>query len=459
VKNNRFRFLLCLTIVFLILLSPLSVSANSAPKRWDGVTLSGSYATDASCPLIVENERLVFDIQDFSSDKATVTAEYTFRNPTSETITATLLFPFGNLPYDLNIEQYDITANGEKIAKRLRHSLYDLENPDTAQIEFDPRQELSELSDTYYEDTVYYTSKKVTHYTMIVEQRAFATMEIPLELKGRIFFQGPNPSAYVSPSFDQFLNVNEVLHVYVLGEPPASLPNWTFYESMDRKNLVSGKISCLATEELTLRDWLCSYYGSVEAHDLISEMDWYNALVHSLIQSQEEKWSFSLNPTLNLWYEYEITVPAGDMLVNSVTAPLFPDDDEGYDSPVYNYYYLLSPASLWSDFGHLEIVIQTPFHLIDASLPFEESPDGYVFTLDSLPDQDLSFTLSEEEDPLSRSDKTLLIILGFLLTVFLVFVALVAIALIITATILLGIALIVTLIVVLVVRRKKKKKQ
>ncbi len=120
------------------------VFANSAQSWFHGVNATGMLLTDKESPVVVEHETLRFDIQSFPEAHgpeeiydATVTAEYTLYNPSEYTITANLLFPFGNKPeystkiYDKendayfdvdDTQQYEITVNDKVIEKKVRHT-------------------------------------------------------------------------------------------------------------------------------------------------------------------------------------------------------------------------------------------------------------------------------------------------------------------------------------------------
>ena len=83
--------------------------ANSAQRHWSGTDVTGAVVTGEDCPIVVERELLTFDVQEFPEQyypdtdsflayTGKVTAEYTFRNPADYTVTATLVFPFGDPP-------------------------------------------------------------------------------------------------------------------------------------------------------------------------------------------------------------------------------------------------------------------------------------------------------------------------------------------------------------------------
>ena len=114
--------------------------------------------------------------------------------------------------------------------------------------------------------------------------------------------------------------------------------------------------------------------------------------------------SFSAN--LMRWYEYEITIAPGESAVNTVTAPLYPEIDAGYQPDVFSYTYLLSPALTWKSFGELDIVINTPYYIIESSLgELTKTEDGYTMSFDGLPEGELLLTLCSEENPTSPSDR------------------------------------------------------
>ena len=104
----------------------LPASANSMQTSWSGVDSSGTVILDESCPIEVTKELLTFNIEQtptssgnsvtgFDVSKSTVTAEYTFYNPSELEITASLAFPFGTRPgYASEAGNFSITLNGTR---------------------------------------------------------------------------------------------------------------------------------------------------------------------------------------------------------------------------------------------------------------------------------------------------------------------------------------------------------
>ncbi len=108
---------------------------------------------------------------------------------------------------------------------------------------------------------------------------------------------------------------------------------------------------------------------------------------------------YLLSPA-STWSEFnDLKVVIRTPINNTVVALMYPSIDLRYEPPVYEYLYLLSPASTWSEFNDLKVVIRTPHYLIDSSLEFEECEEGYVYTSDGLPEGELAFTLSESSKP------------------------------------------------------------
>ena len=160
-----------------------TAEANAALTHWEGVSLAGVVSADETCPVAVEKERLVFEIESFPDQGSTageesrsggnVTAEYTFYNPADYEVRARLLFPFGKLPYYAvrydertgernpldDAELYTVTADGQQVETALRHTY---SGPDE---KFDLEKDLAKLQNGYAEDTFYRPDLEVVEYT------------------------------------------------------------------------------------------------------------------------------------------------------------------------------------------------------------------------------------------------------------------------------------------------------
>ena len=153
---------------------------------------------------------------------------------------------------------------------------------------------------------------------------------------------------------------------------------------------------------MTFRDFAFREYDNSSG---ISESDWYNAQV-AFLNAGSKNWMYGGIYTeksafsLMRWYEYTLTLEPGQILTNTVTAPLYPAIDAGYTPSIYTYTYLLSPAKTWAQFGELKIVVNTPYYMTENNQGgFSETEKGYELTLPGLPEKELTFTLSEAEHP------------------------------------------------------------
>ena len=428
-------------VICLLLLLPsmiLPTSANSAQQHWSGRNGSGVIITDGDSPIIVESELLTFDINEFPSNyyhdlesflayDSRVTAEYTFYNPSDMTITATLVFPFGSMPdyaysyEDVELQKYDVKINGQVIESDLRHTL------SFSGKDFDLERDLPLLSDEYLTYGIYTPDAVVTIYKFSIDgvseenMRAvyFAFDIDPADTDRKYYL--PSMAGYqIQKDGDERLvgwyRNNESFALYVIGEPLSEMPEWRLYQNgaAEDGEEISGNISLIATESMTFEDLAMTGYD--EEGD-VSRVDWYNAVVTDFATSDKSEriaspygYKSGYRGDLLRWYQYEITIAPGERLVNSVSAPIYPDINMLYVPTVYDYTYLLSPASTWSEFGRLDIVINTPHYMTDCSIDgFEKTENGYKATLNGLPRDeegkyiDLDFTLSTDENPIRES--------------------------------------------------------
>ncbi len=408
----------------------LPAYANSAQTYFEGVDSTGAIMPDKESPIIVEKERLTFDIaefpqeyfyseEDFSEYSAKVTAEYTFYNPSEYTVTAKLLFPFGHPPSYSNYEHDDtnkfyITVNGEAISKNIRHTRsyrYD---------QFELEQDLALISDGFVADSFYSPDMTVTRYKFVVSgvdiekyRAADVGFDIPKGLGNyRIYFPNQN-GMHIQKDGDMRVhtgvwNNGSSFELFVFGEPFTEMPVWTAYEDggvKDREK-IDGKVELVDTETTTFKEFALANRAETSA---VSEIDWYNAVVaefKNVADRGNEEYpmvyyeSYRFEDNLMRWYEYEITLAPEERIVNTVTAPMYPTINSAYDPPIYEYTYLLSPAKTWKSFGALEIVINTPYYLTENSIEgFERVEGGYSLNLNGLPDGELNFTLSESAEP------------------------------------------------------------
>lgn len=416
--------------------SAKEVFANSAQSWFHGVNGTGTILTDNECPVVVEHETLRFDIQSFPKAHgpeeiydATVTAEYTLYNPSEYTITENLLFPFGNKPeYSTSIydketnayvdandtQQYAITVNDNVIKKKVRHTY------SQGYFQYETERDMKLLKNDFVESRFYSPELTVTEYTYRVSEGEIdrydrMAFDVDANVKKRTVIC-IGESVYVKEQKDgdrriclYGSEVGETVTVYAIGEPFETLPQWKFYDEHDATNRdeIFGSMTLEETKQYSFLEFALQ---GIEKTSEVSEIDRYNAVVTKFEKTVEDG-IVELTSMENgvpvyymRWFEYEISIAPGERIVNKVTAPLYPAINTDYKPNVFEYTYLLSPAKTWKEFGTLDIEINTPYCLLESATgTFEKTEDGYCLSLEGLPEGELTFSLSESENPKDRN--------------------------------------------------------
>ncbi len=432
------RYAICIFMLCFFFVNSLPVRANSAATFWRGTSSTGVISGDRDCPIEVESEILRLQIPEFPhsyyetadaflSYSAYVEATYSLYNPTDYEVTFRLFFPFGTSPsyyisssrepeeisYAYDTDKFTVTVNGENIEKSIRHSLvhpYD---------SFDLDTDLPRLHDGFVQDPFYTPDLPVTQYTFAihdVDTKTYSAATVAWDLpsdQGSTKIYWPDISGLQtrddgSVRVSGWADSSDSLIIYAIGTPLESLPAWKFYKNggVDDREEISGSAVLQTSQTMTFQEFALKGWSNETG---VSQTDWYNAVVEELREDALEtqsslvflnRYAQAFSDCLMRWYDYTITIPAGETVTNTVTAPLYPSIQTDYEPPVYEYTYLLSPARTWADFHALQILIETPFALIESSLEgFEKEGTGYRLSLDSLPDTELTLTLSSSEDP------------------------------------------------------------
>ena len=272
-------------------------------------------------------------------------------------------------------------------------------------------EDMPKLTDGYITDSFFRPDLPVWVRQYSVEgvnpenQAATAALVLREEpTKTRVLWEEKSGMATLKNGFriSGWIKTGDTLTVYIFGERPKDGIAWSLYENGACKKKIDGNIKLKYSEQMTFRDFVFKEYDNDSG---ISESDWYNAQV-AFLNSGSKNWMYGGIYTersafsLMRWYEYTLTLEPGQILTNTVTAPLYPAINAGYTPSIYTYTYLLSPAKTWAQFGELKIVVNTPYYMIENSQGgFSETEKGYELTLPGLPEKELTFTLSEAEHP------------------------------------------------------------
>lgn len=462
----------------------VSANANSGPTHWNGVTASGAVFSDENCPIVAESELLTFNVNQFigyGTEKEELlnynsdfSAEYTFKNPTQNTVNATLAFPLGehsdfgywengegshtdNYIYleDLFAEKglYRVFADGKQIDAQTRYTFHEAGD-------FDFTKESKRLCGGYREHGFFYRDMPVYFYkfSFVSEEKEFFRAEATVNGTNGLRFGGDYGSVengQNKTALTYSVRGGDEVELYsVGGEIDVDAISWEFYKTSGYLGLNIKEVDAQAVyepksaEQTTFEKYVFKGYSGGNGVSETAKQDFYNAVldyIDEYLQTSMLPKSYNFlqgSSYLMRWLVYDLNFSAGQTIKNTVCAPLFSGGRYDYDPHVYNYSYLLSPARQWSGFKSLEIRLNTPYYLINSSLSFEKTDGGYIYKQDGLPTGELEFELCMVENPKHM--------VNYGYTV----VAVIIIALG-AAAILIPLAIIIILIVCLVKRSKK----
>lgn len=425
------------TAGFALPVGTVEASANSAAQKWEweGADGVGAILAGDQCPIEVESEHLTFslsefpkmllegDIEEFQTYGGKFKAEYTFFNPDKYDYNLKLVFPLGAVPeyYPYSAEEYDrtklgyaIEKDGESIDFTIRHTL----NGMPRYGKYDLEQGIAQLYPT--ERKFYRDDLPVTIYNYLVQvpkqgTQSYDRVNFALSFdasaeRTRIFcsdycnYSVNNGKAKLVHSFDCAQEEALEFSVYVIGED-ISEPESGVYR-YDKTLMIEdegARVTLVSTQrDLTFADLALTFRKEGSP---VSESDWKNAFIDYIEKNKNSNSCYSnIKPAMfgsafdfMEWFEYSLTIPAGERVKNSVSAPIYPTIDSRYEQELYHYTYLLSPAQKWAKFGQLTVDIDTPYYISDTSLVFEKREGGYTLTRDRLPLCELTFTLSDGE--------------------------------------------------------------
>lgn len=453
------RYLLC-AVAALIAVLPCAVApafANSGPREEQGVTASGVTVSGENSALAVENEKLTFDIPDFPSHyyasdeeqneklpyNSKVTAEYTFKNTSDATVRTEMAFPMGTVPYSYDYYygnetpfEPTITVNGERVETQIRHTVDVYDNFDDS---------VAKISDEWYSDSFINCDLPVTAYRVYVDRGNYSDIRATVEFTGdesktRVICNAYGDKARyffyeTSTPYEEL--VERQYMIYVLGDAENLQMHWTVEREYYRFGRYTTKRVDLPVEVVKMEnkdgtplytDLKSLILSKRQAESVVSDLDYYNGVVKDItrggIVAGDIDYLSVSDSRFCIWYLYETEAAPGASFVNTVTVPLFPNIQYGYDPYVYEYQYYLSPAKKWAGFGSLEVEIKTEHYAMDPPDSFIKTDYGYHVSYEQLPEGELTFRLCSAENPEYRRTGTaigwwlviIFIVIGFGLT-------------------------------------------
>jgi len=418
----------------------VTANANSGPSHWNGVTATGVLFTGEECPIGVESEVLTFNIPDFIDYSSTqeqllgyrsdFTAEYTFKNPTPNTVNATLAFPLGerseygyyeednpqdgttdwqnSFVYleDALADKYKVFVDGVQTDAQLRRTYHGYYN-------FDFDQECSRIYDGYRPHEFFSREMPVYIYNFDFTSDdkdnfyADATFTTPAGVRFASSYGSADSYGNETTLGWSVKNGKTVTLYSIGGELDTGAIEWNFYKWTGYWNMRKTAVKAQAAaspkvEQTTFESYVFAGYTGGNG---IERSDFYNAALDYIDSRGEysmmpESFAFLQNSSAVMsWLVYDLSFSAGQTVKNTVTAPLFSGGYYYYDPFVYTYEYLLSPAQSWNGFKSLEIRVNTPYYMVESNLVFEKTDYGYAYKADGLPQKELDFEMCTVEQP------------------------------------------------------------
>lgn len=452
----------------------ITAVANSGPSSWQGVTATGVLFTGESCPIEVEGELLTLDIPDFIGHGSTredmlaydgkFAAEYTFKNPTADTVNATLAFPLGGqcpLSFwdeeadeqvyldEVNADKYKVLADGEELNAQLRHTI-------CGYGEFDFAKGCKQLVNGYRAHGFFKRDTPVYKYSFTIasyDNEYFTAEAVLKNTEGlRLCGRGRLEEDGRDKTVDLSVKNGSLVEIYSIGgELNVSDIKWSFYRQTGPLGLVYNSVDARAEYraedfgQTTFEEYVFNGYTGGNG---VSATDYYNGVLDFIDSRYKDD---LLPPSFEFldertdfmrWLVYDLSFSAGQTVKNTVTAPLYSGGKYYYTPIVYTFEYLLSPAREWSSFKSLEIRINTPYYLINSSLDFEKTDYGYLYKADRLPDGELEIDMCTVENPEQKANYIGAILIGIMVMAGLLCIA--------------PVIVVVGLIILLLIRAKKR---
>jgi len=435
---KKLTFVILLTAMMVVFSTP--VFGNSGPVFWQGYPSSDVMSIEENSPIIVGNENLVFDFSDtngFSySLSGKVTAAYEMLNPTQETRSVQMAFPFVGKLDNLLAKEIAITADGRELP-------YDIYIGDVVNSHGSPFQKEGEASfdfasiiDTITDDTYkaenFSENEKGQQY--IIEVKPTTAQRINFAVN---FSFDPEKTKVLTTGFNRYegdgvntrvaawCNEPRTLEIFVLGEDiDFEINGFTDGALEEKTDLFNYEI---LDQKVELKRYLLDYIDknsytqngnsilNKQIYDnQIYKKQLYNLYAKSLDQAFTRNRSYSAEFDLTekenyeriLTLVYTVEFPPNstkEVSVSYKTAGTM--DNTQTAEPLYTFDYILNPAKNWSDFQNLNIRIITPQQApyivasnIELAREDKEANNVYTSSLPTLPDEDFSFTIYSAEE-------------------------------------------------------------
>ena len=425
--------LISLILSLLILTTGTVGHANAGPTYWQGNPSYQILTIEENNPIVVEKEELIFDFtgEEYMSRKdysisSLVTAKYTMSNPTETSKTVQMAFPFISRIRDFNPESIAIKVNGEKIPFEvfIGDELDKASRVEDSEKHTDFNTLVKSITSSEYIPKYYNLDDMGTLYTYDVASTSEGNLNVAITYPDDYDNENDN-NKIINKGFNGFHMEDSLARATAWVYDREELELFVRGQEMDFKfNAYSDgeliketdKYSLdMRTEEMTLREYLTKeakeFNNSINYLDYLADNQIFNLGAKQLDE-------FLGNNVFNIWIDdffsfdymeryfvliYEVDFEANstnDVSVSYITKGTM--DRRETAEPIHTFDYILNPASNWAAFKDLNIEIKPPIehpYIIDSSVSLIRKDDGtYTGNFESLPEEDLSFSLYFKEE-------------------------------------------------------------
>lgn len=437
------RKIIKLIVVFLLIFSFAIALANSGPVYITGHPSMGVLAVDKNSPIEVKKENLIFDFSDDEEQYApigNVIAEYEMVNSTTEDLSVQMAFPYvGNIA-SASSDAIKITADNEELLYKVylgeivRHS-HSNDKEDTEENYFDFDEIVVTITDDIYAAQNFPEGEIGKLYSIEVTPENDEGVEIFVDLtfdnnKTNVFttgFRGLDRTGEKT-LIHGWCRETSTLDIYVLGDDiEFRIEGYTNGTRNEKTNLYKYKIS---ESEEDIKTYLLQTIrnNSYVSYDNISDIQLYNLFAKVMDEqfsnnlgycSDDELFSYG-NSYRMITLVYTVNFPKNTEKTVSVNYKASGTmDRRRTKEPVYTYEYILNPAANWNDFKNLNIKIIPPEsspYVVESSIELNKEGNIYTASFESLPEDDLTFTLYHKDKVtmIDMFEKEISNVLGFL---------------------------------------------
>jgi hypothetical protein len=433
------KYIILLISTAIILSFPTFVFCNSGPTYWEGRPSSQVLSIDQNTPITVEREDLAFDFSVNDDPKTRelydeghtlcgkVIASYQMHNPTDEPLKVQMAFPFIGPLYSLSAQDILISADGQTLPYETFVGDSVGSSRSTSREDRESSFDFAKIASSITYET--YKAENFKEYEMGKLYTITVSPKSEQEINYAIDFQfDPEKTKIITRGFNRFEREDNKIRNAAWCDRPTTLEFYVLGEdiSFREEAFIDGALSdktdlytaVTATQEIGFKDYLMKYIEEIRESESNGHMDHYsthltetqvyNVYAKIIDQYFTQNRGYSSDPVLMadghfdriITLVYNVEFPPKSIKNVSVSYKTFGTMDMRETSkPMYTFDYILNPANNWSDFNNFNVEIippkEAPF-LVKSSIGFNKDEGGvYTASLDTLPGEDLSFTLYE----------------------------------------------------------------